>query len=110
MTKQRVPGRVIDATSRRPLGELRVEAWDSDPRHGALLGLAVTDREGRFTIELDARRAAGSDGRRPEIYFKVFRGDRLLADTRSQVVWSPQARDARVIIPVRDGPADPALD
>jgi hypothetical protein len=103
MTTLSIRGHVTEAATRRPLAKLRVEAWGAIPRADKRLGHAITDAKGAFAIKLDARLAKEIQARRPEVYFKVFLGKQLIANTRSQVSWSSTDPDARVTIPIGGG-------
>jgi 5-hydroxyisourate hydrolase-like protein (transthyretin family) len=92
MTKHAIHGQVIDATTHQPLYDLRVEAWDRGSRSAKRLGSAVTAADGKFAIELERSR--------PDIYFHVFCGEHMLADTKSQVVWNSRYPDVPVVIAV----------
>jgi len=86
---------VISETSFRPLADLRVEAWDCDHCVENCLGAATTDANGTFAIAIDEAHRDELIERRPDIYFKVFRDARTLADTRTQVLWSCAIRTSR---------------
>jgi hypothetical protein len=102
MAKQLIQGLVIDARTKRPLADLRVEAWYRDPRSDERLGTATTGAEGQFTIEFEIPPARALSERPMDIYFKVFRGEGLVEDTRSQMLWNPRDPNVRVIIPIRN--------
>jgi Neuraminidase-like domain/Salmonella virulence plasmid 28.1kDa A protein len=108
MTSYSIRGQVIGAKSRRPLPDLRIEAWDKDLLFDDLLGSAVTDASGAFTIEFDQRYYREILDRRPDVYFKVFRGKQVIADTRGEVLWNLKAPGVKVVILVRDAAAPPA--
>jgi 5-hydroxyisourate hydrolase-like protein (transthyretin family) len=109
MPNASIHGLVINAATRRPLAGVRVEAWDKDRVAGDLLGAAVTDDQGNFSIELDARVYKTIVDRRADVYFRVLLKQQVLADTRRQVVWNVREPGLRVVIavPNLDGPHDP---
>lgn len=78
-----VQGRVIDARGGRGVPGLRVEAWDHDLLVDDYLGRADrTDDDGRFTIDFDRAAFAGLIGERtPDLFFRIFDGDKLLQET-----------------------------
>lgn len=83
----RVSGRVINRTTRRGVGGLRVEAWDRDIKHNDPLGSAITDDSGTFAIVYDRSRFDDEPRRqRPDLFFKVFRKRTLLATTASMPI------------------------
>src|SRR5262245_33634098 len=91
MSTHSVKGQVIDAKTRQPLAGLKVEAWDKDPRAGTLLGSAVTDRAGKFTIEFD---------RPPDMVFRVYSGEKLVAGSSDQVLWNAGRQSADIVIAI----------
>src|SRR4051812_9917049 len=98
MANPSIRGQVVEATSRRPVADVRVEAWILDPARSKLVGAAQSTADGAFTIKVEEGAVRDE---RTEIYFKVLRGDRTLADTRSQVLWTSKTL-GRVILPVSD--------
>ncbi len=109
MAKQLIQGLVIDALTHRPLSDLRVEAWYYDPRFDERLSMAVTGADGRFAIEFEIPPARALSERPMDIYFKVFRGEVLVEDTRSQMLWNPRDPNVRVVIPIRKAAAAAAV-
>src|SRR5215217_666957 len=102
MAKDTIQGQVVGTTGRVGLNALRVEAWDRDQRTRERLGTATTDATGAFAILVDERFRRDLAERKPDVYFKVFRGEQLLADTGAQVVWNIRNPDVQVVIPLRD--------
>lgn len=81
-------GKVLDRKTRRGAAGLRVEAWDKDRLYDDQVGSAVTDPQGVFRItfsESSFREFFGD--RRPDLYFKVFRGAELIIH-RMVACWS----------------------
>ncbi|MDX2249413.1 MAG: neuraminidase-like domain-containing protein [Bacteroidia bacterium] len=72
---------LISAETHQPLANLRVEAWDKDVRHNDLLGSAVTDVSGRCIIQFDERYYADSRDPLPDVFFRVYEGERLRHST-----------------------------
>ncbi len=108
MANHAIRGQVISGETRGGLANVRVEAWDRDLHIDDLLGAATSDASGAFTIEFDRRYYRQIVARRPDIYFKVFVGGRLVADTRHQVLWNVVQPQVRVLITVRDSERAPA--
>lgn len=108
MPKDSIRGQVVvSAPAGLPFAQLRVEAWDRDLKIRAPLGTAATDANGAFVIKIDERVLRDLTSRLPDVYFKVFRGDQQVADTRSTVLWSPRYPDAKVVILLGDAGTAP---
>lgn len=102
MATQTIEGFVIDAFSQRPISDLRVEAWlrqvlDLDQR----LGAGVSNGDGAFRIEYDIPPSHLASARQVGIYFKVFSDERMVEDTRLQMLWNPRSPNTRLVIPIR---------
>lgn len=83
MTDFAISGRVVDNRSGLGVGGLRVEAWDKDLIVDDFVGCAEsTDGDGRFHIGFDSSYFRGLFGeRRPDLFFRVYRGSHLLKET-----------------------------
>jgi subtilisin family serine protease len=100
-TTYRILGRVTDARTHSGLEGLRVEAWDKDLIFDDLAGGAVTDGKGAFRIEFDRSRLEDLFlDRRPDLYFKVFYGRRLIHSTEDSVLWNVDAAETSLEIEV----------
>ena len=97
----KITGRVINHTARNGVAGLRVEAWDKDLFFNDLVGSAITDRQGAFQIEFDQSyfKEIFFD-RRPDLFFKVFQGGRLLRSTEDSVLWNVDAEVKEIVIKV----------
>jgi hypothetical protein len=94
-------GKVIDKKTGTAQPGLRIEAWDKDLLIKDPLGSTVTDASGSFTLKLSDQYAGEiTKVRKPDVFFKVFKGDSLLADTRSGVLWNVKKRIKSFEIPV----------
>lgn len=84
-----ISGKVIDKQTGKGIPGLRIEAWDKDLIIDDLLGMAASDENGFFIIRFEDRyyKEIVLD-RRPDIYFKVYKEDRLLLDTSDHVMWN----------------------
>ena len=95
MVKLQINGKIIDSNTRQGLEGLLVEAWHRSLLFNDMVGAAVTDGSGQFTIEIDDtyRFRFFYDWRSdfenmPDVYFKVYRGNRLLRSTEDSVLWN----------------------
>ncbi len=105
-----IHGHVVARRSGQALARMRVEAWDSELTDYQPLSATVTDAEGKFELSLDgAFMRETPDERDPEIFFRVFDGDRLIGTTEGRVSWGREdaGRDVAIEVsaPGIDGPA-----
>lgn len=105
----RIIGRIIDRETHQGVPGLRVEAWDKDLLIDDLVGSAVTDARGTFEITFDTSyfRELFLD-RKPDLYFKVFSGDRLIESTEDSVLWNVEVGAEPVEILVMMPEPEPA--
>src|SRR5712691_10708800 len=84
----RVAGTVIDAQAKKPVANMRVEAWNNDtPQHTVLDG-ATTDAQGRFQLVMETQVGAiGAAGAVPTVIntvpvvLHVFQNNQMLVAT-----------------------------
>lgn len=97
----RIAGRVIDRKTRSGIAGLRVEAWDKDLIVDDLVGNAVADQDGAFAIEFKESyfRELFAD-RQPDLFFRVYQEDRLVASTEDSVLWNIKTGPTEVVIEV----------
>jgi hypothetical protein len=70
--RYRIFGVVREAESGRPLGGLRVRAFDKDIFLDDPLGAATTSAEGRFEIDFTELKFRDAFEQRPDIYLRVL--------------------------------------
>ncbi|MGA1875563.1 MAG: hypothetical protein ACMUIA_08135 [bacterium] len=101
-------GQVIDCKTKRGIPGLRVEAWDKDKKYNDLLGVAITDRSGRFRIFFDQTyfREYAPDTS-PDLFFKVYRGQKIIKSTEDSVLWNAKTA-TEVTISFESPPSPPA--
>lgn len=98
----KIAGIVVDATTKKRLANLRVEAWDAQRRHNAIVASGTTDTSGTFEMNVTAKKLASLFGeQRPDLYFKVLAGEELLADTSGEIHYTFGAASGAVEIAVR---------
>ncbi len=105
--KFKISGNVVDLTTKKGVGGLRVEAWDFDKKYHDLLGVATTSSQGKFQISFDEsyfREFYPETA--PDLYFKVYRGDRLIKSTEDSVLWNAKTK-TRLTIEVDIQPIAP---
>ena len=97
----RISGRVINRETYHGIEGLRIEAWDKDLICNDLVGSIITDERGAFQIEFDESYFNELfQDRRPDLFFKIFRDDTLIASTADSVLWNVEAEDTEVVIEV----------
>lgn len=96
-----VRGRVIDRETRRGVSGLKTEAWDKDTKFHDLLGCAMSDARGGFRIEFNELMFGDYGGDElPDLFFRVYRGRRLLASTEDSVLQNVRDAETEVTIEV----------
>jgi hypothetical protein len=89
-----INGRVVSATSRAAVPNMKIEAWSSDRRRKTPLATATSDARGAFALQFEAARGPVS--------FRVHRDGQQVLDTSGTTMWTPDRGDAPVVISVPD--------
>jgi hypothetical protein len=105
-----IRGRVIDQFTNEGIAGVRVEAWDKDFVLDDYLASAVTISDGSFslTFEDSAFREFFLDNW-PDLYFKVYCYNELLASTEDSVLWNVTSAETGVEI-IAPHPQPPACE
>jgi len=103
-----ISGQVVHTETNQGLGDLRVKAYDKDYlTQDDYLGSARTDDEGHFTLRFVSEQfREWIFDNKPDLYFRVYAGETLVADTVDGVCWNIADPEIEVIIPV-DLPLEP---
>jgi hypothetical protein len=92
-TKFQISGIVVNRKTKKGVRSLRVEAWDLDKKYHNRLGVATTNSQGRFLISIDKsyiREFAPETA--PDLFFKVYRGKKLIKSTEDSVLWNAETK------------------
>ena len=100
-----IDGRIVDATGRRPVPGLTVEAVGR--LQGDLVGTAATDLEGVFSIRVEPRRFKQLVERAEDVGFRVSGPNREEYTITGEPLWDGSDPDARVTVVVRDPDLEP---
>ena len=94
-----ITGGVVEKGKRKGIGLVRVEAWDSGGDLDDYISYAITDEDGSFVIPLahDVVRDLFPQ-RELDVYFKVWCGNQLLANSQGVTQWNTAAPDVHVKI------------
>ena len=97
----RINGHVIDETTRDGISGLRVEAWDKDLLLTTLLGSTLTGDQGAFHLEFPDSSIGQIGGSHPDLFFKVFKGEKLLKSTEQSVLRNLNYEETNLTIEVK---------
>lgn len=98
----KIKGVVKEKETGFPLSGLFVKSYDKDLLFDDLLGSAVTDTQGKFDIICELSDFRDFFEKRPDIYFKVFRGDctTLIHNTKNAIRWNQgRISEHEILIP-----------
>lgn len=96
-----INGSVIDSKNKRGIAGLRVEAWDKELIFDDPVGSTFTGQRGAFRMVFDetAFKELFLD-RRPDLFFKVFKSNKLIKNTKDSVIWNVQREKTKIVIEV----------
>lgn len=96
-----ITGKVVNIINKIGVPRLKVEAWDKDFASKHIVGSTITGESGTFKIIFNQRQYTETfRDKNPDIYFKVYDGDRLLASTEREVYWNITKPDLEIVINV----------
>ena len=102
MADSSIHGALVDEASGAPAAGLRIEAWDTADVFPDPVAVAKSDLRGGFALAVTAAVLKRLAARDAALFFRVRRGDQVVADTRGNVEWHPRDPQ-KVIVPVRLG-------
>ena len=92
-------GYIRHQLSKVGLPRIRIEAWDKDNLKDDLVGSAVTDTKGRFSIELEQKPGGWNlKDRKPDIYFRIYAGDNMLLNTKDSVMLNLRSEKIEILL------------
>jgi len=104
--KFRINGLIAARQTEARIDRLRVEVWDKDLIFNDLIGDTITDSDGRFHVEFDRSKLQEVFfidlffDRKPDLFFKIYRGDELIKSTEDYVLWNVDAGETELTIEV----------
>jgi len=103
MTVFKITGKVVSSNTKEGIKGFRVEAWDKDLFVHDMVGSAITGEDGVFRIQFDESyfKELFLDSR-PDLFFKVFKGARLIKSTEDSVHWNVEREDIEQTIEVEE--------
>jgi hypothetical protein len=99
----KIVGKVVNSDTKEGIKGLRVEAWDKDLLVNDMVGSAITGEGGVFRVQFDESyfKELFIDCR-PDLFFKVFKGTRLIKSTEDSVLWNVEREDIEQTIEVEE--------
>lgn len=89
-------GQVIDSQTSEGLAELTVEAWDAASSVNRPLATAKTEKDGRFTVEMDFEQFGFKQI--PDVVFKVLQNGVAMEAIESGVAWNANSEEAVTLL------------
>ena len=102
MADSSIIGELVEVARGAPAPGLRVEAWDTGDVFQQPLGTTTSDAKGIFALPVAAAVVKRLVTAGADVFFRVYRDDDVVADTRADVRWHPR-QPQRVKVPVRLG-------
>lgn len=97
----KIKGVVVDTRNGQGIPGLRIEAWDKDQTYDDLVASASSDERGNFSMTFDESRFRELyPEQEPDLYFKVFLGNKLVCSTEDTVMWNVKAGETEIVIEV----------
>lgn len=99
----KITGKVVSSDTKEGIKGFRVEAWDKDLLVNDMVGSAITGEGGVFRIQFDDSyfKELFLD-HRPDLFFKVFKGSKLIKSTEDSVLWNVEREDIEQTIEVEE--------
>lgn len=98
--RYRIRGRVVDASTGNGISGVRVEAWDKDWILDDYLASSTTLNDGSFVVEFDeATFREFFFDQFPDVFFRVYCYNQLLASTEDSVIWNVREPAIEVEVP-----------
>ena len=95
----KLSGTVLSVETAAPAAGLRVEAWDKSHRWLDVVDCTISDARGRFHLSLSEEYKKRLFPNGPaELYFKVFDGEYIVANTEATTMWSVEASDTEILL------------
>jgi len=103
MNVYKITGKIVNSDSKEGIKGLRVEAWDKDLLMNDMVGSAITGDGGVFRIQFDESyfKELFLD-RNPDLFFKVYKGTKLIKSTEDSVLWNVDREDIEMTIELKD--------
>lgn len=100
-------GRITERITGKSIAELKVEAWDKDLFCNDIIGSTQTNEKGYFELKFDetSLRELFLD-KKPDLFFRVFREDKLIRSTETTVLWNIESGSTEVNIEVNSLDSD----
>jgi len=94
-----ITGKIISQDSGKGIKGLRIEAWDKDLVFDDFVGDSTSDGEGNFRITFTTDRFKELfNDLEPDLYFKIYAGDKFVHSTEKDVLWSISNDVADIVI------------